>query len=112
MMAPKISGNVLQVLVKDNEHVKAGQLLAQIDPRDYQAKIDQLQAAVSLAESQTKAAQVNVPMTAQTTQSLVTGAVAQLEGAKADYARAKASLEQSPACLLHGYRWVHRCGEA
>lgn len=95
MIAPKISGNVLQVLVKDNEHVKAGQVLAIIDARDYQAKVDQLQAAVALAESQTKAAQVNVPMTAQTTQSLVSGAVAQLEGAKADYARAKASLEQA-----------------
>ena len=95
MIAPKISGNILEVLVRDNEHVKAGQLLATIDPRDYQARVDQLRAAVTLAESQTRAAQVNLPMTAQTTQSVVTGAVAQLEGAKADYARAKASLEQA-----------------
>lgn len=95
MIAPKISGNVLEVLVTDNQRVKAGQVLAIIDPRDYQAKVDQLQAAISLAESQTKAAQVNVPMTAQTTQSVVTGAVAQLDGAKADYARAKASFEQA-----------------
>jgi len=95
MIAPKISGNILEVLVRDNERVKAGQLLATIDPRDYQARVDQLRAAVTLAESQTRAAQVNLPMTAQTTQSVVTGAVAQLEGAKADYARAKASLEQA-----------------
>ncbi|MEO8128772.1 MAG: HlyD family secretion protein, partial [Bryobacteraceae bacterium] len=95
MIAPKISGNVLEVLVKDNEHVKAGQPLVLIDPRDYQAKVDQLRAGVTVAESQTRAAQVNVPMTAQTTQSMVTGAIAQLEGAKADYARAKASLEQA-----------------
>src|SRR4051812_1117394 len=87
-IAPKISGNVIEVLVNDNQHVKAGQLLAVIDPRDYQAKVDQLKAAVALAESQTKAAQVNVPMTAQTTQSQVAGAMAQLEGAKADFARA------------------------
>jgi membrane fusion protein (multidrug efflux system) len=94
-IAPKISGNVLQVLVNDNEHVKAGQALVTIDPRDYQARVDQLKAAVALAESQTRAAQVNVPMTAQTTQSMVSGAIAQLEGAKADYARAKALLEQA-----------------
>ncbi len=95
MIAPKISGNVLQVLVNDNEHVKAGHVLVTIDPRDYQAKVDQLRAAVKLAESQTKAAQVNVPMTADTTKSMVSSAVAQLEGARADYTRAKASLEQA-----------------
>jgi membrane fusion protein (multidrug efflux system) len=94
-IAPKISGNVTEVLVNDNQHVKAGQVLVLIDPRDYQARVDQLRAAVALAESQTKAARVNVPMTQQTTQSQVAGAVAQLEGAKADYARAKATLEQA-----------------
>src|SRR6185295_3611534 len=94
-IAPKISGNVTEVLVKDNQHVKAGQVLVIIDPRDYQARVDQLKAAVALAESQTRAAQVNVPMTQQTTQSQVAGAIAQLEGARADYARAKATLEQA-----------------
>src|SRR4051794_4636861 len=48
MIAPKISGNVTEVLVKDNEHVKAGQVLVVIDPRDYQAKVDQLKAAMNL----------------------------------------------------------------
>src|ERR1017187_8103909 len=37
-IAPKISGNVVDVLVKDNQPVKAGDVLVRIDPRDYQAR--------------------------------------------------------------------------
>src|SRR5579862_2668922 len=36
-IAPKISGTVLEVLVLDNQAVKAGQVLMRIDPRDFQA---------------------------------------------------------------------------
>ena len=36
-IAPKIPGNVLAVLVLDNQPVKAGDVLVRIDPRDYQA---------------------------------------------------------------------------
>ncbi len=60
-IASKIYGNVLQVLVDDNQHVKAGQVLARIDPRDYQAKVAQAEAALALAEGQAEAASVGVP---------------------------------------------------
>jgi membrane fusion protein (multidrug efflux system) len=36
-VAPKISGNVVEILVDDNQRVKAGQIFVRIDPRDYQA---------------------------------------------------------------------------
>ncbi|MEI9970759.1 MAG: biotin/lipoyl-binding protein [Ignavibacteriota bacterium] len=36
-IAPKITGNVLEVAVLDNQQVKAGDVLVRIDPRDYQA---------------------------------------------------------------------------
>jgi membrane fusion protein (multidrug efflux system) len=39
-IAPQVSGNVIEVAVLDNQTVKAGQLLVQIDPRDYQAAVD------------------------------------------------------------------------
>src|SRR5690348_16071059 len=38
-IAPKIAGNVVEVLVNDNQPVKAGDVLVRIDPRDYQAKV-------------------------------------------------------------------------
>ncbi len=94
-IAARISGSVAEVLVNDNQPVKAGQVLVRIDPRDYQAKVDQARAALALAESQARAAQVSVPWTRETTASGTSGAEAHLAAAEADYARSKASYEQA-----------------
>jgi membrane fusion protein (multidrug efflux system) len=47
--APKISGYITEVLVKDNEPVKAGQVLARIDDRDFRTALDQSRADVEAA---------------------------------------------------------------
>jgi len=41
---------VIALHVDDNDHVKAGDVLLEIDPADYQAKVDQAAAAVAAAE--------------------------------------------------------------
>src|ERR1700748_3693861 len=51
-IAAKISGNISEILVTDNQIVRAGQLLVRIDPRDYQARVDQACALLAAAESQ------------------------------------------------------------
>jgi membrane fusion protein (multidrug efflux system) len=94
-VAPKISGNVLEVLVLDNQQVKAGQVLVRIDPRDFQEKVDIAKAALEHAESQLHAAQVVVPLTNETTQSGVVGASAQLADATAELESARLSFEQA-----------------
>ena len=43
-VAPRVSGQALKVLVDDNQLVHKGDLLVQIDPRDFQARVDQAQA--------------------------------------------------------------------
>jgi membrane fusion protein (multidrug efflux system) len=50
-IAPKVSGYLREVLVGDNEHVKAGQVLAQIDERDFKVALDQARADVAAAEA-------------------------------------------------------------
>ena len=50
-IAPKVSGYLSEVLVGDNEHVKAGQVLARIDPRDFQVALDQARADVAAARA-------------------------------------------------------------
>ena len=50
-VAPKISGYITQVLVQDNETVKAGQVLARIDDRDFQVSLDQAGADVESAKA-------------------------------------------------------------
>ena len=51
IIAPKVSGYIAQVLVGDNEPVKAGQLLAKIDDRDFRAALDQAGADVAASDA-------------------------------------------------------------
>lgn len=54
IIAPKVSGYLSEVLVADNEKVKAGQLLARIDDRDFQTALKQAQADVAASEAAVK----------------------------------------------------------
>ncbi len=94
-VSSKVSGSVLEVLVDVNWHVKSGQVLVRIDPRDYQAKVAQEQAALDVAEAQASAAQVGVPMTRATTTSGVSGAAAQVSAAQAESDRARVAAQQA-----------------
>lgn len=94
-VSAKISGNITDVLVDDNQEVKKGQALIRIDPRDYQAKVDQAQAALGVAESQARAAGVNVPLTRGTTSSGTSNAEAQLSGAEAKLEQARLDYQKA-----------------
>ena len=59
-IAPKIAGYVIELLVNDNQRVKAGDVLARIDPRDYIVARDQARANLLNAQAQQRAAQLNV----------------------------------------------------
>lgn len=94
-VSSKIYSNVLQVLVNDNQQVKKGQVLVVLDPRDYQARVDQFKAAVEVAGSQAQGASVGVPLIQQTTQSTTSSAEAQLAAVQADYEEAKGEYEKA-----------------
>ena len=51
LISPKVSGYIAKVLVSDNQTVKAGQVLARIDDRDFRIALDQAQADVVAAEA-------------------------------------------------------------
>ena len=55
-VSAKVYGSVARVLVEDNQPVKAGDLLVEIDARDLQAKVDQAQAALVQAQAQVESA--------------------------------------------------------
>ena len=99
-MASKVYGRVEQVLVDDNQEVKAGQVLVKVDPRDYQAAVDQAKAALALAESEAQSAGVDVPRTRENVESNTSSADAQLMAAVADLARAQATYEQAQTADL------------
>jgi membrane fusion protein (multidrug efflux system) len=99
-VASKIYGRVGKVLVNDNEAVKAGQILVQIDDADYRAAVDQAKAALALAESEARSAGVDVPRTSENVASGTSSAEAQLAGAQADLMRAEASHDQAQTADL------------
>ena len=72
-ISPRINGTVERVLVDDNVRVKAGQVLVQLDPRDYEVSLRQAQANLSSAEA------------------AVTEGEAQMEVAKASVGQAEGS---------------------
>lgn len=50
-IAPQVSGRVIKLQVEDNQKVRQGDLLLEIDPADYQSKLDQAQASLAAARS-------------------------------------------------------------
>lgn len=94
-IAAKISGRVEKVLVRDNEPVKAGQLLVQIDPNDYTAALNQAKGALALAEGEARSAGVDIPRTSENVASGNSSAQAQLLVAQADYQRAQTAYQQA-----------------
>jgi membrane fusion protein (multidrug efflux system) len=59
-IAPKLSGYVEEVLVKDNQQVKAGQPLVRIDPRDARAQAEQYQAQIGIARANAVAVRAQI----------------------------------------------------
>jgi membrane fusion protein, multidrug efflux system len=94
-VSSKIYGNVVEVLVNDNQAVKQGQVLVRLDPRDFQAKVSQASAAVGVAQSQARGASVGVPLTRETTLSGTSSAEEQVKAAQADYDEAKAEYDRA-----------------
>ncbi len=81
-VSPKVSGYVEQVLVNDNQDVKAGQPLVRIDARDYQAQVAQYQAQIDVAQANAD----GIRATIGEQEATVAQARAQLGSARADAA--------------------------
>jgi membrane fusion protein (multidrug efflux system) len=99
-VAAKVSGNISEILAADNQVVRAGQVLLRIDPRDYQARVDQACAQLAAAESQARGADAGVPLTSATTASVTSAANAQLAAATADHERAVADYDRASSSEL------------
>src|ERR1700746_3363667 len=94
-ISSKVYGRVGEVLVNDNQQVKAGQTLVKLDPRDLRAAVDQAKAQLAVAETDAKSAGVDVPRTQLNTQSGTSSADAQLAFAQADLMRAQSTYDEA-----------------
>ncbi len=99
-VSPKISGYVASLTIDDNTRVNQGDTLVRIDPRDYQAVVDQAAAAMVLTTAEAESAKLNVGLVRETTLHETSGAVAQQEADGATLARSRAQLEQTATTTL------------
>ena len=90
LVAPRVSGRVNQVLVDDNQMVKAGDTLVVIDSSDFKAMLDQAQAAVLQAQAQLAQSKAQLAVTKANAEQ----AKAQVEVAQTDYDNAETNLKR------------------
>jgi len=86
VVSSKVSGYVERVLVADNQQVRAGQALVEIDPRDYRARAEQYQAQVNVAQANAAGVQAQV----------------REQAATIDQARAQLKAAESSLAFAHG----------
>ncbi len=105
-IAPRVSGPLIEVAVHDNQEVKKGDILFQIDPADFKAQVDVAQGQVLNAEANLKQRdqdmtrqtdlfqrKVNTVQDYQNAQDALASAQAQLTSAKANLTLAQLNLQ-------------------
>jgi membrane fusion protein, multidrug efflux system len=89
-VAPKVSGYLVSVPVTDNEHVKTGDVIAEIDQRDYNVALAQAQAQVAAGHAQ------------------ISNIEAQIDAQQAQIAANQAQVDQAQAALVFAQQQAAR----
>jgi len=91
-VSSRVSGYVIKVNVDDNQWVKAGTVLVEIDPKDYEVAVAQAQANLASAEATAKSLNITVPITSTTTSSQLKSTSSDIVNAQAGIIAAKRQL--------------------
>jgi membrane fusion protein (multidrug efflux system) len=103
-IAPKVSGYIAEVLVQDNETVKAGQVLARIDDRDFRTALDQTGADRRTAEAEIRSIDAQLALQ----QSTIAQAGADIASAEAALGFAKQDQARYQDLMKTGYGTVQQ----
>src|SRR5262245_47147202 len=98
-ISERISGYVVRVNVEDNEYVKEGTVLVEIDPKDYQVAVDQARADLANAVATAQSLHIDVPINITTTSSQMQTTAADVENNRAGIAAAEKQLAAAKAQL-------------
>lgn len=99
-IAARVGGPLTKVAIDNNVHVNAGDLLVQIDPRDYQVAVDRAKAELADAQASAVAARTGVPIARVETHAGVNTATGSLEQAQAGVAGAEHEVQVAQANLV------------
>jgi membrane fusion protein (multidrug efflux system) len=92
-VSSRVGGQVLKVDVQENQVVKAGDIIAELDPADYQVAVENAEAMLASAEANAAAANVAVPITTVNTGSSLSSAGADVSGTQAGIEQAQNQLQ-------------------
>jgi membrane fusion protein, multidrug efflux system len=93
----RVSGTITGVYVEENQFVKAGQVLADLDPRDSQVALAVAQSQLAQAQAQSQAQRPNVPVTETNTRTAIATAAGDVTNAEAAVAAADHNYEAALA---------------
>ena len=96
-ISPKVAGYIAKLNVKDNQHVKKSDVLVEIDPRDYQLKLDAAKALLSSADVTANNAAINAKR--QLAIGQAAGTQRDIDNALAMQATSKAAVDNAQAQL-------------
>jgi membrane fusion protein, multidrug efflux system len=96
-VSSRVAGQVMKVDVEENQIVKAGDPIVELDPSDYQVAVENAQAALASAKANAAAARVNVPIITINTGSNLRSATADVSGSQATVAQAEQQLDAARA---------------
>ncbi len=99
-VSPKIASYVSQVLIDDNSHVKQGDLLVELDPRDFETQLAQARANLEAVVAQHQSATINVRVVDTTSNAGVQQAQAAVETVQRQVDAARSQLEQAKDQVL------------
>jgi len=89
-VSPKASGYVAKIYVTDNQQVKAGDLIVELDARDYEVRLQQAKAALDAGLAKENEAKTNVTLTRATSSATVQQARATVQKSRSDVASSRA----------------------
>jgi membrane fusion protein (multidrug efflux system) len=107
-ISARVSGQVVNVAVLQDQKVVQGQLLVQIDPRDYQVALQQAKANMESAEAAWHAASQNVPVESVSSSSGISSADADVRTATAQIDQAQKQLEAAQAQVTQAQANSHK----
>lgn len=93
-ISPKVAGYVKTLNIDDNEMVKAGDVLLEIDDEDYVTRRDHAKASLEAAKAAAEAAENNLATTDVSAPSNLDAAKAQVESAQANWDKATSDLKR------------------
>ena len=102
IISPKVQGYVKALHIQDNQLVKSGDILLEIDPTDYIIRRDHAKAALAAAKSAANASGSNLETTTVSAPANVDAAQAQVSSVQASWEKALADRQRMESLLSAG----------